>query len=95
MWVDWQFYYFRRKIPNTSKTYSFSLKSKNAKIASKVISFFLVKAAPLFQVLKTEKSEDIVSSLETIIELLEKYKEEALVEYTNFEEERHIALSCV
>jgi len=88
-------YYFRRKIPKTSQSYTFSLKSKNAKLASKVINLFLIRAEPLFQSLKSETSEDIVSNLETIIELLENYKVEALVEYSTFEEERHIALSCV
>ncbi len=88
-------YYFRRKIPKTSQTYSFSLKSKNAKLATKVINLFLVRAEPLFQSLKSEKSEDVVSNLETIIKLLENYKVDALVEYSTLEKQRHIALSCV
>lgn len=88
-------YYFRRKIPKTSQTYSFSLKSKNAKLAIKVINLFLIRAEPLFQSLKSETSENIMSNLETIVELLEKYKVDALVEYSNLEKERHIALSCV
>jgi len=88
-------YYFRRKIPKTSQSYTFSLKSKNAKLAAKVINLFLIRAEPLFQSLKSETSEDVMSNLETIIELLEKYTVDALVEYSTLEEQRHIALSCV
>ena len=82
-------YYFRRKIPKTSQSYTFSLKSKNAKLASKVINLFLLRAEPLFQSLKSETSEDVMSNLETIIQLLENYKEEALIEYSPLEEARH------
>jgi hypothetical protein len=88
-------YYFRRKLPKTSQSFTFSLKSKNAKIAYKVISLFLIRAEPLFQLLKIEKREDIVSNLETIIKLLEDYKNEALIEYSSLERERHKALSCI
>lgn len=88
-------YYFRRKIPKTSQSYTFSLKSKNAKLASKVINLFLLRAEPLFQSLKSETSEDVMSNLETIIQLLENYKEEALIEYSPLEEARHKHLTCV
>lgn len=88
-------YYFRRKIPKTSKTFSFSLQSKNVKMASKVMSLFLIKAEPLFQSLKSESKGDILSNLETIIKLLESYKEEALIEYSPLETARHQHLTCV
>jgi len=86
--------YFRRKIPKTSKLYTFSLKSKNVRIASKVISLFLIRAEPLFQALKQESKEEIMSSFETILDLLNEYRELALEEYSTFEEERHKQFSC-
>lgn len=88
-------YYFRRKIPNTSKSFTFSLKSKNAKIASKVISLFLSRAEPLFQSLKTEKRDDIMSNMETILNLLGDYRVLALEEYSKIEEARHKQFQCV
>ena len=87
-------YYFRRKIPKTQKSFTFSLKSKNARIATKLISLFLAKAEPLFQTLKIENRKNILNNLNTIIELLENYKKKALIEYSLFEKERHKALSC-
>ena len=86
--------YFRRKISKTSKLYTFSLKSKNVKIASKVISLFLIKAEPLFQALKEETKEEIMNNFETILKLLDEYKTLALEEYSTFEEERHKQFSC-
>lgn len=88
-------YYFRRKIPKTSQSYTFSLKSKNAKIASQVISLFLQRAEPLFHLLKMEKREDIVSNLETILKLLDDYKILALEEYSDIEKARHKHFKCV
>ena len=88
-------YYFRRKIPKTSISFTFSLKSKNAKIASKLISLFLIRAEPLFQALKTEMKEDIMNNMEQLEDLLSTYQKEALIEYSTLEIERHKALSCI
>lgn len=88
-------YYFRRKIPTTHKNITFSLETKNAKIAYKKIALFLNRATPLFLVLKNQQKGAVLASLADIEKLFEQYRKEALVEYSELEKERHRHLTCV
>lgn len=88
-------YYFRRKIPTTTKNFTFSLKTKNVKIAQKKLALFLNKATPLFVILRNQEKGAILASLTDIEKLFEQYRQEALVEYSELEKERHQHLTCV
>ena len=88
------YYYFRRKIPSTAKNFTFSLKTKNAKIATKIVALFLHKSASIFLLLKNEKGISVMDNLYKIEELLEGYKKEALLEYSQIEKERHKQFVC-
>ena len=88
------FYYFRRKIPKTSKNFTFALNTKNAKIAQSIVSLFLHKSEPTFQIIKNQNKDNIMENYEDILILLMEYRKQALVEYGKMEEERHKQFSC-
>ena len=83
------YYIFKRKIPKTKKNYSFSLKTKNLKVAKKKTSLFLLYADSFFIYLQTISKDEIMNKIAEIQELLGEYQEEALEEYSNLEKQRH------
>lgn len=83
------YYKFFRKIPNTNQQFIFSLNTKNYKIASKIVTSFLLKSNQYFLYLKNLTKEAVMDKIEEIKEVLEAYKLEALNEYSEFEKSRH------
>jgi len=88
-------FYFRRRIPTTTKNITLSLETKNGKIAKQKLALLLHKTTPLFLVLKNQDKDEILKNLDEIRELFEQYGREALVEYSELEKERHKHLTCV
>ncbi len=88
-------FYFRRKIPTTTKNITFSLETKNGKIAKQKLALFLHKATPLFLVLKNQDKDEVLKNLDDIRDIFEQYGKEALIEYSELEKERHKHLICV
>jgi integrase len=86
-------YKFCRKIPNSDKQFVFSLKTKNAKIAKKISSLFLIKSFSYFLLLQNLTREEIVIRFPEIEDALKVYKHEALKEYSTLEKQRHEHLS--
>lgn len=86
---EFGYYKFYRKIPNSQKQFIFSLKTKNAKLAKKIVSSFLIKSTQYFIYLQNLSKEEIVNRLEEIQAILENYRDEALKEYTELEMKRH------
>jgi hypothetical protein len=76
---EFGYYKFYRKIPNAQKQFIFGLKTKNAKLAKKIVSSFLIKSTQYFLYQNLSK-EEIVIRLEEIQAVLENYREEALKE---------------
>ncbi|KHG33011.1 site-specific integrase [Sulfurospirillum sp. MES] len=83
------YYKFFRKIPNTNQQFIFSLNTKNYKIASKIVTSFLLKSNQYFLYLKNLTKEEVMDKIEEIKEVLEAYKLEALKEYSELEKSRH------
>lgn len=83
------YYKFCRKIPHSQKQFVFSLKTKNAKLAKKIVSSFLIQSTPYYLYLQNLSKEEIVIRFEEISDVLEAYKEEALKENTELEMKRH------
>ncbi|MDP3300653.1 MAG: hypothetical protein Q8S36_01660 [Sulfuricurvum sp.] len=76
------YYKFYRKIPNSQKQFIFSLKTKNLKLAKKIVSSFLIQSTPYFLYLQNLSKEEIMIRFVEINTIFENYKEEALKEYT-------------
>ena len=87
-------YYFRRKIPNSTYNFTFSLKTKNSKIAIKKAAYFLRYVEHFFIELKILAKEEIQMNLEEIQNVLEEYKNKALTEYSELETQRHSDFTC-
>ena len=87
-------YYFRRKIPRTIHNYTFSLNTKNVKIALKKVACFLRYSEHVFMDLKYLSKEEVMSSINEIQEILRDYKQKALIEYSELEEARHNDFLC-
>lgn len=87
-------YYFRRKIPKTIHNYTFSLNTKNVKIALKKVACFLRYSEHVFIDLKYLSKEEVMSSINEIQEILRDYKQKALIEYSELEEARHNDFLC-
>jgi integrase len=83
------YYLFKRRIPHSKVFYSFSLQTKNAKIAHKIAICFLSYANPYFAYLKTLPKLEIYQEMEQILEILNTYKQNALQEYSMLEAKRH------
>jgi ABC-type Zn uptake system ZnuABC Zn-binding protein ZnuA len=86
---EFGYYKFYRKIPNSQKQFIFSLKTKNAKLAKKIVSSFLIKSTQYFLYLQNLSKEDVMTRLEEIQKMLEAYREEALKEYSELERVEH------
>jgi len=87
-------YYFRRKITKTNLNFTFSLKTKNVKIAIKKVSIFLKYTEYFFKELKFINKEEIMDNIKDIQDILHKYEEKALEEYSELEEKRHNHFTC-
>lgn len=95
LFIQDSYYHFRRRIPNTTKNFTFKCKTKNGRIAIKITALFLSKAEPLFQILKSESTAEIMDNFQIIMNLLLEYRDKALIEYSEFEKERHTQFTCV
>lgn len=84
-------YIYKRRIPLTNKFYTFSLGTKNVKKAKKIIKKFNRLSFALFNYLKY-KAKDSEVNLSEVYEILDKYRQEALVEYSKLETDRHTDL---
>ena len=87
-------YYFRRKIPKSSYNFTFSLKTKNYKVALNRASIFLRFCEHIFLELKYLQKEDIMANIKEIQEIFYEYKKRALEEYSEIEEARHNHFTC-
>lgn len=87
-------YYFRRKIPKSSYNFTFSLKTKNYKVALNKASIFLRLSEHIFLELKYLPKEDIMANIKEIQEIFYEYKKRALEEYSEIEEARHNHFTC-
>lgn len=95
LFIQDSYYHFRRRIPNTTKNFTFKCKTQNGRIAIKIAALFLSKAEPLFQILKSESTAEIMDNFQIIMDLLLEYRDKALIEYSEFEKERHTQFTCV
>ncbi len=81
-------YIYKRRIPNTKKFYTFNLGTKNAKKAKKIIKNFNRLSFSLFDYLKY-KAKGLEVDFSEVFEILHNYRQEALVEYSKLEIDRH------
>lgn len=87
--TDLGYYKFSRKIPNSKKLFSFSLKTQNLKVAKKITNSFLLKSHDYFLFIQDLTKEDVVNQFNEIVAALNEYKKAALVEYSKLEQDRH------
>ena len=92
IYKDGTYYFFKRKIPYTNKNYSFSLRTKNLKIAKLIVGLFLKEAESLFFALKALTKDEVLDIYKQIDTLLDEYKQRALIEYSKLEKTRQEAL---
>ncbi len=92
IYKDGTYYFFKRKIPYTNKNYSFSLRTKNLKIAKLIVGLFLKEAESLFFALKALTKDEVLNIYQQIDSLLDEYKQRALIEYSKLEKTRQEAL---
>jgi len=81
IYKDGSYYIFKRKIPYTNKNYSFSLRTKNLKIAKLIVGLFLRESESLFYILKSMSKEEVLDIYEQMETILNEYKEKALIEH--------------
>jgi hypothetical protein len=81
IYKDGTYYFFKRKIPYTNKNYSFSLRTKNLKIAKLIVGLFLKEAESLFYILKSMSKEEVLNIYEKMHTVLNEYKDKALIEH--------------
>ena len=93
IYKDGKYYIFKRKIPYTNRNFSFSLKTKNLKIAKRKTGFFLKEAESLFFLLQSMTKGEILEIYEQIDNLLNDYKQRALIEYSQLERTRQADLT--
>ena len=77
-------YIYKRRIPNTKKFYTFNLGTKNAKKAKKIVKKFNRLSFSLFDYLKY-KTKGLEVDFGKVFEILDNYRQEALVEYSKLE----------
>lgn len=87
-----RYYFYKRRIPNTNYFYSFNTKLTNSKKASKLVIIFNKLTRDIFDYIKSQGN--LVSfNITEIINVLDDYKEQALIEGKELEELRHNHLS--
>lgn len=87
-----RYYFYKRRIPNTDYFYSFNTKHTNCKKASKLVIIFNKLTRDIFEYIKSQ-GKPLPFNITEIINVLDNYKEQALVENKQLEELRHNHLS--
>lgn len=81
-------YIYKRRIPNTNKFYIFNTTFNNYKKASKLVIIFNKITRDIFEYIK-RKGKVMAFDFNEVFEVLNDYKEKALLEYSNYEDKRH------
>lgn len=81
-------YIYKRRIPNTNKFYTFNTTFNNYKKASKFVIIFNKITINIFEYIK-RKGKVMAFDFNEVFEVLNDYKEKALLEYSDYEENRH------
>lgn len=81
-------YIYKRRIPNTNKFYTFNTTFNNYKKASKFVIIFNKITRDVFEYIK-QKGKVMSFNFNEVFEVLNDYKEKALLEYSDYEEKRH------
>lgn len=81
-------YIYKRRIPNTNKFYTFNTTFNNYKKASKFVIIFNKITRDIFEYIK-QKGKVMSFNFNEVFEVLNDYKEKALLEYSDYEEKRH------
>ena len=87
-----RYYFYKRRIPNTNYFYSFNTKITNSKKASKLVIIFNKLTRDIFDYIKSQ-GKLVSFNITEIINVLDDYKEQALIEGKELEELRHNHLS--
>ena len=87
-----RYYFYKRRIPYTNHFYSFNTKLTNCKKATKLVIIFNKLTRNIFEYLKKE-GKNLSLDYTEILTLLNDYKEKALLENQELEEQRHNHLS--
>lgn len=87
-----RYYFYKRRIPNTNYFYSFNTKLTNSKKASKLVIIFNKLTRDIFDYIKSQ-GKLVPFNITEIINVLDDYKEQALIEGKELEELRHNHLS--
>lgn len=87
-----RYYFYKRRIPNTNYFYSFNTKLTNSKKASKLVIIFNKLTRDIFDYIKSQ-GKLVSFNITEIINVLDDYKEQALIEGKELEELRHNHLS--
>ncbi|MDN5112699.1 tyrosine-type recombinase/integrase [Aliarcobacter butzleri] len=83
-----RYYFYKRRIPNTDYFYSFNTKHTNCKKASKLVIIFNKLTRDIFEYIKRQ-GKPLPFNITEIIDILNDYKEQALIENKELEEARH------
>lgn len=86
-----RYYIYKRRIPNTSGFFIFNTKMLNYKRASKLAIIFNKLTRDVFEYIK--KGDPLLFKHDEVVKVLDSYKEQALIENQELEEQRHNHLS--
>ena len=81
-------YIYKRRIPHLNKFYTFNTTFSNYKKASKLVIIFNKITRDIFEYIK-RKGKVMAFDFNEVFEVLNDYKEKALLEYSNYEDKRH------
>lgn len=87
-----RYYFYKRRIPNTNYFYSFNTKLTNSKKASKLVIIFNKLTRDIFDYIKSQ-GKLVPFNITEVVNVLDDYKEQALIEGKELEELRHNHLS--
>lgn len=84
-----KYYFYKRRIPNSKYFYSFNTKLTNCKKASKLVIIFNKLTRDIFEYIKSQ-GNSMPLNITEVLNLLDSYKEKALIENSETEELRHL-----
>jgi len=84
-----RYYFYKRRIPNSEYFYSFNTKITNCKKAFKLVIIFNKLSRDIFEYIKSQ-GKPMPLNITEVFNLLDEYKEKALIENNELEELRHI-----
>lgn len=87
-----RYYFYKRRIPHTNSFYSFNTKLTNYKKAKRLVIIFNKLTRDIFNYIK-EEGKNLTLNFTEILNVLNDYKEKALLENKELEELRHNHLS--